>query len=234
MPGRLAVFDDEEFKKDCLETLGILKDDIKSLDKRYNIAPTIDIPVFLNTARYTYAHFGLIPSWAKDRSSININARSESIYEKPSFKESFKTKRCLIPINGYYEWKKDTLTNKSIPYIIKSKQTSYFALAGVYDIWYDSKLDKKVLGVALVTTQPNQTIEKLHDRMPVVLDKSDWRKWLSKNSTTDTLLSILKPCKDELIEIDEVSDLVNSIKNDSKQCLDKTIKVSKPDSLFDF
>jgi putative SOS response-associated peptidase YedK len=234
VPGRLAIYDDIKFKDDILKILGILKDDIKILNKKYNIAPTINIPVFLNTARYTYASFGLIPSWAKDKSSININARGESIYEKVTFKESFKNKRCLIPINGYYEWKKDPLTNKSIPYIIKPKDDTYFALAGIYDIWYDESLNQNILTTALITTEPNNTIKELHDRMPVILDKKDWKTWLSKSSDIYTLNSLLKPSEDKIIEINEVSELVNSIKNDSQECLDKTIKISKPDSLFDF
>lgn len=234
MPGRLAVYDDISFKQECLNTLGILKDDIKELNKRYNIAPTVNIPVFLNTARYTYAHFGLIPSWAKDKSSININARCETVYEKSSFKEAFKTKRCLIPINGYYEWKKDHLANKSVPYIIRPKEGDYFALAGIYDIWYDKDLGQNILSAAIITTEPNETIAKLHERMPVILDKKEWKTWLGKSSDLKTLNALMKPSSDKIIRIDEVSDLVNSIKNDSPQCLDKTIKVSKPDSLFDF
>lgn len=234
MPGRLAVYDDSSFKRDCLDVLGILKDDIKELDKRYNIAPTVSIPVFLNTARYTYAHFGLIPSWAKDRNSMNINARSETVYEKSSFKEAFKTKRCLIPVNGYYEWEKDPLANRSVPYIIRPKEGDYFALAGVYDIWYDKDLGQNILSAAIITTEPNDTIAKIHERMPVILDKKEWKTWLGKNSDLQTLNTLMKPSRDGIIQIDEVSELVNSIKNDSQECLDKTVKVSSPESLFDF
>lgn len=214
MPGRLAIYDDSVFKKDCFETLKIFKDNIKVLDKKYNIAPTINIPVFLNTAKYTYAHFGLIPSWANDKKSININARSETIFEKKSFRESFKTKRCLIPVNGYYEWK------NGIAHFIKPKKNSYFVFAGIYDIWFDNNLKQNILSVALITTEPNDTIKTLHDRMPVLLDKKDWKLWLSKNSSFEELNQIMKPSKNESIEFYEVSNLVNSVKNNSIECIE--------------
>lgn len=236
MPGRLAIYDDANFKKDCKIYLGILKDNIKTLTPRYNLAPTNNIPVFLNTALYTYAHFGLITSWAKDKSNININARCESIFEKSSFKDAIKTKRAIIPINGYYEWQKDHLTNRSIPYIIEQKnkkEQNYLALAAIYDTWYDEKIEKYILTTAIITCEPNKTISKLHDRMPVVLEKKDWKTWLSKHSDYQTINSLLKPCSDEVIGIQQVSDLVNSIKNDSPKCLDKNIKFKKADNLFD-
>jgi len=109
MPGRLAIYDDISFKEDISNTFGVYKDEIKVLDKKYNIAPTINIPIFTNSLHYTYAHFGLIPSWEKDRSCININARSETIYEKVSFKEAYRQRRCIIPVNDYYEWIKDEM-----------------------------------------------------------------------------------------------------------------------------
>jgi putative SOS response-associated peptidase YedK len=232
LPGRLAIYDDIPFKEDCFNTLGILKDNIKILNQRYNIAPTTNIPVFLNTANYTYAHFGLIPAWAKDRSSLNINARCESVFEKASFKESIKSKRCLIPINGYYEWKKEEYSNKSIPHIIKPKDKNYFALAGIYEIWYDKEIGQNILTVALITTKPNEIINTIHDRMPVFLDKKDWKIWLSKDSTPRDLNTLLKPSSNDIISIEEVSELINSVKNDSIDCLDKTKGKTVKDTLF--
>lgn len=97
MPGRLAIYDDISFKDDVQKVFGKLKDNIGILDQRYNIAPTLNIPVFLNTKVYTYAHFGLIPSWAKDRSSMNINARSESIFEKKALGKHINKEDALFP-----------------------------------------------------------------------------------------------------------------------------------------
>lgn len=226
MPGRLAIYDDKSFKNDIQNSFGRLKDNIGILEKRYNIAPTIDIPVFLNTGVYTYAHFGLIPSWAKDRSSMNINARSESIFEKKSFREAYKQRRCIVPVNGYYEWEKDPLTSKSIPYIVTSSTRNYLAFAAIYEQWYDNISGKTLLGIALITTEPNEKIAALHDRMPVILDQKDWTKWLDNNSTYEELNSLFKPCGSEIINLDEVSELVNSVRNDSPKCLEKSQRVS--------
>jgi len=233
MPGRLAIYDDNFFKKNIFDTFGSYEDEIQVLYKRYNIAPTINIPIFTNTYRYTYAHFGLIPSWAKDRRSININARSETVYEKSSFKESYKQRRCIIPINGYYEWEKDENTKQSIPYIITSTKENYFAIAGIYEYWFDNEIGKTILSCALLTTEPNEKIEKLHDRMPVILEKKDWGKWLDSQSSYE-VLNTLYPCvSSELVNITQVSDIVNSVKNDTLECTQKSNKqILVQNSLF--
>lgn len=226
MPGRLAIYDDNSFKSDIKNIFGDFNDDIIALYKRYNIAPTVSIPIYLNTKVYTYAHFGLIPSWANDRSAMNINARSETVFEKASFKEAYKQRRCLIPINGWYEWKKDQETKRSIPHIITPKNKNYFALAGIYETWYDNKIDKTILSCALITTQPNETIEKIHDRMPVILDQKDWNIWLDPNSTYEKLNKLFKPYPNDEVQIYEVDDIVNSIKNDTPSCIEKSTKTS--------
>ncbi len=226
MPGRLAIYDDISFKDDVQKVFGKLKDNIGILDQRYNIAPTLNIPVFLNTKVYTYAHFGLIPSWAKDRSSMNINARSESIFEKKSFREAYKQRRCIIPVNGYYEWEKDEISSKSIPHIITSKEKNYFAFAGIYEQWHDNTIGKTILSTALITTRPNEKITSIHDRMPVILDQKDWGTWLDPNSSYEELNTLFKPCISDSVNIDEVSQLVNSVRNDSPMCLEKSYRVS--------
>lgn len=217
MPGRLAIFDDSCFKNDITKTLGSFKDEVGFLTPKYNIAPTIDIPVLLNNRTYTLAHFGLIPSWAKDKKSININARCETIYEKNSFREAFKNRRCLILINGYYEWKKEN--KESFPYFLKPFESSYFALAGVYENWFDKSTNKFLLGVALITTKPNSFVEKLHDRMPVILEKKDWKLWL--DGSIKEANTVFKPISENVLSYYEVSSYVNSVANDSIKCLDE-------------
>jgi putative SOS response-associated peptidase YedK len=224
MPGRLAIYDDTSFKEDIFNTLGNFQDDIQVLYKRYNIAPTINIPIFTNTRLYTYAHFGLIPSWANDRSNININARSESIFEKNSFREAYKQRRCIIPVNGYYEWKKDTVSKISTPYIITSNTHNYFAFAAIYEYWHDNTLGKTVLSCALITTQPNKKIETIHDRMPVILHQKDWNTWLDTNSSYDVLNALYTPVSSDLINITQVNNIVNSVKNDTPECIEKSNK----------
>ena len=237
MPGRVAIYDDVSFKYDILEVFGSFQDNIKLLNPRYNIAPTTPLPVFLNNRVYTYSHYRLIPSWAKDKKNININARSESLFEKVTFREPFKSKRCLVPINGYYEWKKDKLDKsiKSRPFFINHTRQNYFALAGLWDEWYDADTNSYILSCALVTTEPNETIEKLHDRMPVILDKKDWSTWLDYNSPLQDLNKFLKPSSSEIIQMDEVSDIVNSVANDSIDCLRKPTKIKMiQQTLFNF
>jgi putative SOS response-associated peptidase YedK len=233
MPGRLAIYDDLVFKEDIFNIFGTFEDNIQVLYKRYNIAPTINIPIFTNNKLYTYAHFGLIPSWAKNRSSININARSETIFEKNSFREAYKQRRCLIPINGYYEWEKDEQTKQSIPHLITSSSNIYFAFAGIYEYWYDNKLGKNILSCALLTTQPNDKIKALHDRMPVILQQKDWNTWLNTTSSYEELNKLYTPISGENVNITEVNDIVNSVKNDSIECVQKSNKqILVQNSLF--
>ena len=226
MPGRLTIYEDKNFKNDLLNIFGNFEDTIQVLHKKYNIAPTIPIPIFTNTLQYTYAHFGLIPSWAKGRESMNINARSESIFEKASFKEAYRQRRCLIPVNGYYEWIKDETTKKSIPYLISNKEKNYFSFAGVYEYWYDNTTKENVLSTALITTEPNEKIKTIHDRMPVILNQKDWAKWLDTRTSFNELNKLFTPCSSEFIDILEVGESVNSVRNDSIQCLEKSNRVS--------
>ena len=233
MPGRLSIYDDLSFKEDIFSTFGNFQDDIQVLYKRYNIAPTINIPIFTNTKKYTYAHFGLIPSWANDRSNININARSETVFEKNSFRESYKQRRCIIPINGYFEWEKDDITKQSTPHIITSNTHNYFAFAGIYEYWYDNTTGKTILSCALLTTQPNEKIETIHDRMPVILEQKDWNKWLDLNSNYKELNKLYTPISSNLVNITEVNDLVNNVKNDSIECIQRSTKIKLiQDTLF--
>jgi putative SOS response-associated peptidase YedK len=233
MPGRLSIYNDIAFKEDIFKSFGNFQDDVQVLYKRYNIAPTINVPIFTNTKKYTYAHFGLIPSWAKDRSSININARSETVFEKNSFRESYKQRRCLIPINGYFEWEKDEQTKNSTPHIIKSTTHNYFAFAGIYEYWYDNKIGQTILSCALLTTEPNKKIETIHDRMPVILEQKDWNTWLDLNSSYEELNKLYTPISSDNVNITEVNELVNSVKNDSIECIQKSTKIKLiQDTLF--
>jgi len=219
MPGRLSIYDDEAFKADIVSLFGGFKDDIKHLHKRYNIAPTIEIPIYTNEKVYSYAHFGLIPSWANARSSMQINARSETVFEKSSFKEAYKARRCLIPVNGYFEWKKDPQTKKSQAHFIVSTTHSYFTFAGIYECWYDNTLKKTVLSVALLTTEPNDIVATIHDRMPVILESEQWKVWLNGNSSYAELNRLYTPLENDKMKYYLVGDAVNNVKNDTIMCI---------------
>ena len=219
MPGRLSMFDDLAFKEDITKKFGMLKDSVGVLNKQYNIAPTLDIAIYTNTKVYTYAHFGLIPSWATSRASMQINARSETVFEKSSFKEAYRHRRCLIPLNGYFEWKKDALSKKSKAHFIVSASGDYFVFAGMYESWYDNTLNETILTCALLTTEPNEKIKSLHDRMPVILEADQWELWLNDRSSYSELNRLFVPIASDKIKYFPVSDLVNSVKNDSKECI---------------
>ena len=224
MPGRLSMFDDVSFKEDITKKLGMFRDTIAVLNKQYNIAPTLDIPIYTNTKVYTYAHFGLIPSWAKERSSMQINARSETVFEKSSFKEAYKQRRCLIPLNGYFEWKKDEQTKKSKAHFIVSASEDYFVFAGIYESWYDNTLKKSILTCALLTTEPNEKIASIHDRMPVILESHQWELWLDNKSSYGDLNGLYTPLESDKIRYYPVSETVNSVKNDSIECIKEEIE----------
>lgn len=219
MPGRLSMYDDLSFKQDIAKKFGAFTDTIGVLNKQYNIAPTLNISIYTNTKVYTYAHFGLIPSWASNRASMQINARSETVFEKSSFKEAYKQRRCLIPLNGYFEWKKDSHTKKSQAHFIVSASGDYFVFAGIYEQWYDNVLKETILTCALLTTEPNDKIASLHDRMPVILESDQWKLWLDDRSSYSELNTLFVPLSSDKIRYFRVSELVNSVKNDSMECI---------------
>lgn len=155
MPGRLAIYDDRYFKENAKKFIKV--DLVKNLNPRYNIAPTMPIPALLNSGEYLYTHFGYLPSWAKSKKSMNINARSESIFEKITFRDSFKFRRCLIPINGFFEWEIDDKTKK--PYFVKDIKNDYFALAGIWDEYCDDELKMNIITTALITCNANEKLD---------------------------------------------------------------------------
>lgn len=234
MPGRLSIYDDTSFKEDIVKTLGSFKDEVLTLSPNYNIAPTISVPILTNTRRYTHAHFGLIPSWAKGRNQMQINARSESVFEKVTFKEAYKYRRCILLVNGYYEWLKGNKGEQSVPYYIRASKHEYFAVAGIYEEWYDNELGVTVLSCALLTTAPNEFISPIHDRMPVILAKESWQMWLDPKSDYATLNTLYTPYPSAEMKMHTVSHEVNSVKNNSASCIEEVIlKATGQGSLFD-
>ena len=216
MPGRLSIYDDKAFKKDALSL--IQNDMIGNLNPRYNIPPTTPIPALLNNGNYLYTHFGYLPSWASSKTSMNINARSESIYEKKTFRESFKYRRCIIPINGFYEWEKDD--KEKIPYLVSNLKNNYLALAGIWDEYFDEQLNMKIVTIALITCDANEKLGVIHHRMPIVLEKKDFATWL-KNDDLKKVNSLFKIYPNEKIDIYEVTSEVNKVLFDDVICIKK-------------
>jgi len=187
---------------------------------RFNCAPSQDLAVIsnVNPDELSFYKWGLIPFWAKDKSIGNkmINAKAETINIKTSFKNPFKRKRCLVLSDGFYEWKKINPKEK-IPYRIKMEDNSLFAMAGIWDTWKD-EAGEMINSFAIITTSPNELMENIHNRMPVILEKKGEKAWLNETDT-DFLQSLLKPFPAKKMTAYSISKLVNYPKNDSPEIL---------------
>ena len=190
---------------------------------RFNIAPSQPVLAIPNDEKNTAEFFiwGLIPMWAKDPSIGNrlINARGETVAEKPSFRGSFKYKRCLILADGFYELKANSGKKTKTPYFIHMKDRKPFALAGLWDAW-ESPDGSSIKTCTIITTTPNELMEHLHDRMPVILHPRDYAKWLDVSpQTPENLLPLIKPFPADDMSAYRVSTLVNKPANDSPELL---------------
>ncbi len=192
-----------------------------TMQARYNIAPTQPVAVITNqeATALTYHRWGLIPSWAKDSSigSRMINARAETLQEKPSFKHAFKRRRCLIPATGFYEWTGEGKAKR--PMFIHLQDHTVFAFAGLWETWHSPE-GEEIRTCTIITTEPNETIKPLHHRMAVILHPADYATWLQPNELeSDTLMPLLRPYESDAMTVYEVSKLVNSPANDSPDCI---------------
>lgn len=191
------------------------------LAPQYNVAPEQDIAVIVqNDARkLDEMRWGLIPFWAKQPSSdlSTINARAETLEIKPTYRNSFKNRRCLIPADGFYEWK--GAAGKKAPYFIRFKSHEPFAFAGLYDLW-ESPTSEVIASATIVTTTPNALLSEIHNRMPVILSDGEFELWLSKEKVDASLLkALLDPFPSEEMEAYRVSTYVNNPSNEGKRCL---------------
>lgn len=199
--------------------------EIPELSPRYNIAPTQEVPAVRveqegGPRRLTPLRWGLIPFWADDPSIGNrmINARAETVTEKPSFRTSFKKRRCLVVADGFYEWKKAEGGAKQ-PYYIRLEDGEPFAFAGLWDRW--QREGEEIHSFTILTTQPNDLVKPLHNRMPVILPREAYDLWLDPGvSDADRLLPLLAPYDPEAMEAYPVSRYVNSPANDSPRCIE--------------
>jgi putative SOS response-associated peptidase YedK len=188
---------------------------------RYNAAPAQVLPVITNARPegLSFFHWGLIPQWAKDKSisSKLINARSETITEKASFRNALQKRRCLVIADGFYEWKKSFKKSK-IPYRIHLKDSSLFAFAGLWEE-YDDDEQNRIHTFTIITTMANPIISKIHDRMPVILDRKSEQTWLDPMNSLEDLMKILKPYDEYQMDYYSVSSQVNLVQNDNPQLI---------------
>lgn len=187
---------------------------------RYNIAPTQLHPIIRQidgTREATIARWGLIPSWAKDEKIgyRMINARSETVAEKPSFRAAFKRRRCLIPASGFYEWQRIDAKTKQ-PHHIHHSDDGLIAFAGLWERW--DKGDDTVESFSIITTSANSLMATIHDRMPVILPTDVHSVWLDPDVAPDALTELMRPYDGEL-NADPVSSYVGNVRNEGPQCI---------------
>jgi putative SOS response-associated peptidase YedK len=191
---------------------------------RYNIAPTqmIDTVIEKTGERIIeQLKWGLVPSWSKDPEMGNrmINARAETITEKPSFREAFKSRRCIIPATGFYEWQRKGAGGKQ-PFYFYLKDKEVFGLAGLWENWIDKQTGEELETCAIITTEANHVLEPVHERMPVILKPESYDEWLDeKIKNTDRLQRLLKPYPPEEMDSHPVGKSVNIPDVDSPELI---------------
>jgi len=202
-----------------------------NLMPRYNIAPTQDVPIVRPTRdgaarELIMVRWGLVPFWADDLNVGNrlINARCETVDRIRPFREAYRRRRCLVPADGFFEWRKDGKARQ--PFLFRRKDQAPFAFAGLWERWHNPADDSVVRSCTIITCPPNELVAPLHDRMPVILAPDDHQRWL--DSATDGR-SLLAPCPAAWLENLAVNPRVNSPKHDDPEC----IQPSMVQSAFD-
>ena len=193
-----------------------------ALESAYNIAPTQDVLTVVGgeTRRGGFMRWGLVPWWAKDASigSRMINARAETVAEKPAFRDALRRRRCLVIADGFYEWQRTGDSRRPMRVVIRSGEP--FAFAGLWSVWKDPD-GNRVPSCAIITTTANDLLRPVHDRMPVVLPREMEALWLDSNVDDPNMLaSVLTPYADDAMQVYEVSNLVNSAANDGPEVIE--------------
>lgn len=216
MCGRYALYADKALLESVFDVAGV-----PDFDASYNIAPTDAIVAVTANERGRTAglyRWGLVPSWAKEIGRFStINARAETLAEKPAFRTPFRKRRCLVPANGYYEWQ--VRRGGKQPYYVHAADDALLAFAGLWDAWR-APGGETLRSAAVVVTAANADTRAIHDRMPVILASEDWDMWLDDgNGDTTTLSALLRPAPAGSLTAHPVSTAVNSPKNDTPGCI---------------
>lgn len=218
MCGRFVLFSDLKHIQRAFD----LADVKVNIEPSYNIAPTHQVATIVQRAEtklLELMRWGLIPSWAKDDKigAKMINARAETVAEKPSFKRALVKRRCLVIADGFYEWRKEG--TRKTPMFIRLKSETPFGFAGLYETWQPPNGEAITL-CAIITTAANELMRSIHDRMPVILSKADQRAWLDPaNQDANKLVAFLKPYPAQEMQAYAVAPLVNSPRNNSAECI---------------
>jgi putative SOS response-associated peptidase YedK len=198
------------------------------LEPSWNVAPTNDVYAVLEDGGLRHLdafRWGLIPSWAKDPKigSRMINARAESLAEKNAYKAAFRKRRCLVPADGFYEWKVVPGQKRKQPYFVHRTDGEPLAFAGLWEVWRGPERDQEPLRTAtIITTEANETMAPVHDRMPVILPASAWGQWLDRDhDDLDALGRLLVPAPPTLLTLRPVSTEVNNVRNKGPELIDE-------------
>jgi putative SOS response-associated peptidase YedK len=202
-------------------------DDVPPLEPRYNIAPTQLVPTILQALastnrQFKVLHWGLIPSWAKDpkMGARLINARAETVAEKPAFRSAFKQRRCLVLADGFYEWQQQESKKQKQPFYFRLNDERPFAFAGLWEHWENTN-GEEIESCTLLTTEPNELMRPIHNRMPVILDPNNYELWLDPDVKKPELLQpLLRSYPTEEMTAYPVSKVVNKPSNDRVECIE--------------
>jgi putative SOS response-associated peptidase YedK len=206
---------------------------LPNLPARYNIAPTTDVAAVrfnpkTNERRLDLLRWGLIPHWSKDAKggAKMINARAETVATNGAFKDAFERRRCLIPSDGFYEWRKEG--KERLPYVARLKGGGLYAFAGLWENWKQGD-GTWLRSCAIITTTANAICAEVHERMPVFLDPPDFARWLGEEAASEKeLLGLLKPYPEERMEVYRVGPAVGNVKNDDPSLLEPLVEAQAP------
>lgn len=213
MCGRFALY---SYMRQLIEEFGLDEHEAEGTEERYNVAPSQRVIAVVNDGtanRLETFRWGFVPHWAKGpRPRYMINARAETVAEKPTFRSAFKDRRCLVVADGFYEWRRSGKVK--VPMFIRDTSGRPWGFAGIYETWNSPEGDE-IITCAIITTEANETMSKVHDRMPAIVREEDRDTWLDPTvKDPEVLLPMLRPYDDDRMEVYPVSDDVNSPRND--------------------
>lgn len=196
--------------------------EVADLHPRYNVAPTQTVPVIREgvdgSRQLSLMRWGLVPSWSKEFGSGSINARSETVNVKPSFRQAFRQRRCIIPASGFYEWQKHD--GKKIPHYVSMSGNAPMPFAGLWESWRSPE-GRVLESCTILTTAANAAVAPIHDRMPVILHPDEFSLWLDRQvHDAERLVPLFSPYPADRLTAHPVSTLVNSPTNDTPECID--------------
>jgi len=196
---------------------------VRGFVPRYNVAPTQAVDTFRfnpmsQKLEMAPLRWGLLPPWATELATGNmmINARAETVFQKTSFRNAIRRKRCVVPVNGFYEWKKDGKLRR--PYLIRQPSNEPFALAGIWE-FNEAVPEGPVETFSIVTTTANGTMQAIHDRMPVILPAATMEQWLDPKLDDAGIKSLMVPAADDMLVMNRVSNYVSNVRNEGPDCI---------------